>query len=390
VLALSAVKSPISASAPSIQAGLVSIRAGGVIGDGEVTVTPKDPSSVGPTPPGFVIGDGSYAFDITVSPGVVPVAPIKVCFKLPTIDEQNVCSFRVLHNESGILVDRTSSCDPATKTVCADVASLSPFVTAQPISPQSLTCPANLTVTAPAGQNAVIVNYPPPVLNDAQGAAISCSPPSGSSFVLGTTAVTCTAARSITCTFTVTVNAPVHLPSALDITCPADVSVLATAGQGTAVVNYPPPTVTPASGTTVSCSPPSGSNFPIGATNVICKATDASGDMAVCAFRVTVQTEAGFNICLQDDSSGDTMLINSSTGEYQFKKCADGLTLAGVGRLTIKDGVLVLEDESPDRRVIAEFYEDQNRGHASVQVFSLGMTFTIISRDTSKNTCACP
>jgi subtilisin-like proprotein convertase family protein len=74
--------------------------------------------------------------------------------------------------------------------------------------PCAITCPANQTVKT-LGTSAV-VNYPPPTTSGQCG-AVTCTPPSGSNFPVGTTTVTCVAAGAnpVTCAFTVTVmNVP--------------------------------------------------------------------------------------------------------------------------------------------------------------------------------------
>ncbi|WP_318618939.1 HYR domain-containing protein [Priestia megaterium] len=51
-------------------------------------------------------------------------------------------------------------------------------------------------------------------------------------------------------------------------------------------------------GVTTSCSPPSGSFFPIGTTPVTCTATDAVGNTATCSFTITVtQAEPPIDCC---------------------------------------------------------------------------------------------
>jgi len=74
------------------------------------------------------------------------------------------------------------------------------------------------------------------------------------------------------------------------IICTGDITVGNTPGQCGAVVNYPPPQVVDSCpGAIVSCSPPSGSFFPAGATTVTCTATDpCGGGSAICSFTVTV------------------------------------------------------------------------------------------------------
>jgi hypothetical protein len=78
-------------------------------------------------------------------------------------------------------------------------------------TPPTIMCPANVTATAPPGQTSAIVTYPAPTVSDnCPGATASCAPPSGSSFPLGTTTVTCTATdasnNQSSCNFTVSVS----------------------------------------------------------------------------------------------------------------------------------------------------------------------------------------
>ena len=73
------------------------------------------------------------------------------------------------------------------------------------------------------------------------------------------------------------------------ITCPANVEVILSLGQLSAVVNYPAPVATDDSGSvTVTSSPASGSVFPLGMTTVTATATDPSGNHATCTFSVAL------------------------------------------------------------------------------------------------------
>ena len=69
------------------------------------------------------------------------------------------------------------------------------------------------------------------------------------------------------------------------LTCPANVTVSNDANQCGAVVSYPPPTTSGTCGT-VTCSPASGSFFPVGLTTVTCSATGAPHP--TCSFTVRV------------------------------------------------------------------------------------------------------
>jgi hypothetical protein len=79
------------------------------------------------------------------------------------------------------------------------------------------------------------------------------------------------------------------------ITCPANITQSNDPGRCDAVVNYPPPTT---SGTCAAptCTPPSGSMFPVGTTTVTC--TTAGPPQRQCTFTVTVNdTEAPMITC---------------------------------------------------------------------------------------------
>ena len=72
---------------------------------------------------------------------------------------------------------------------------------------------------------------------------------------------------------------------------PPDISGIAPPGAASTAVTFSTPSATDnRSVPTVSCSPASGSNFPIGLTTVTCTATDAAGLTATTSFTVTVTT----------------------------------------------------------------------------------------------------
>ncbi len=98
---------------------------------------------------------------------------------------------------------------------------------------------------------------------------------------------------------------------------------------------------------------------------------------------------AFFDLCLQDESNGNILQVNLTTGAYQFTNC-HGFTLGGTGAITIKGCYVTLQVNGPDRRVLARIDTCMKSGTASVQVFSPGRTFTVLDRNTTNNTCACP
>jgi hypothetical protein len=120
--------------------------------------------------------------------------------------------------------------------------------------------------------------------------SVTCVPPSGSFFPLGTTVVTCTATDTSgnrsTGQFTVTVRDTVP-PTIAPI---ANVVVEQQSRAGTAAT-YPTVSVSDIcdASPTVTFQPPSGSTFPLGVTTVTVKATDASGNASSTTFTVTVR-----------------------------------------------------------------------------------------------------
>ena len=96
-----------------------------------------------------------------------------------------------------------------------------------------------------------------------------------------------------------------------------------------------------------------------------------------------------FDICLQDESNGNLLRVNSTTGAYEFTDCK-GVTIGGTGRITRRGCLITLEVNGPDRRVLARIDTCMKSGTASVQLFSTGRNFSVFDRNIANNTCACP
>jgi hypothetical protein len=156
------------------------------------------------------------------------------------------------------------------------------------------TIDAHASVIVTTASAAITVNYALPATHDAadgDGLA-ACAPASGSTFPVGTTAVSCTAAdhagNAAATTFTVIVSNDVKPPK---VKVPNHVTVEATAlstlGQiVTFVASATDKTEGPLA---VTCTPASGSVFFMGITNVTCSAIDGSGNSATASFPVTVR-----------------------------------------------------------------------------------------------------
>lgn len=146
-----------------------------------------------------------------------------------------------------------------------------------------ITVPANITAeaTSPGG---AVVTFTATATN---GATIVCTPPSGSTFALGTTTVNCTATNaggSDSDSFTVTV---VDTTDPI-LSLPAEITAEATSAAGAAVTYVASASDLADTDVAVQCTPASGATFALGTTTVSCSATDDSGNTATGSFDVTV------------------------------------------------------------------------------------------------------
>lgn len=161
-----------------------------------------------------------------------------------------------------------------------------------------------------AGPGGATVWYSPPTWTDAvdgSGGA-SCFPAPGAMFPLGATTVTCTAADAAgnaaePVSFTVTVSDT----TAPSLSLPADIEAEATGPAG-AEIAYEASATDAVGVAAFGCIPPPGT-FALGATTVLCTASDAAGNEASAGFTVTVVDTTPPTLHLPADAAreGDTL-----------------------------------------------------------------------------------
>jgi uncharacterized delta-60 repeat protein len=98
---------------------------------------------------------------------------------------------------------------------------------------------------------------------------------------------------------------------------------------------------------------------------------------------------SSFDACIEDDSTHDVLLFNSTTGDYQFKKCGSNLVLEGVGSVTKRGCTISLQVNATDRRIQAKVDTCSMRASASVQYQVQGLSFSLIDRNITNNICSC-
>lgn len=95
------------------------------------------------------------------------------------------------------------------------------------------------------------------------------------------------------------------------IACPADLAIRSVSTPSQAVNFDPPGVMGGAPPVQTTCTPASGSTFPLGSTTVNCTATDASSRTAMCSFTVTL---SGFSIGLTKYETFGDSLTAGETG----------------------------------------------------------------------------
>jgi GEVED domain/HYR domain/Lectin C-type domain/Secretion system C-terminal sorting domain len=170
---------------------------------------------------------------------------------------------------------------------CGNVSTASQTITVSDNVAPTITCPANPCVAAAPGQCGAPVNFSATATDNCSGVTVTYSIAPGSVFPVGTTAVTATATDACGNTKSCTFNVIVLDNQNPVITCPANITVNAPAGQCSTAVSYNV-TATDNCSATVSVSPASGTVFNFGTTTVTATATDPAGNTATCSFTVTV------------------------------------------------------------------------------------------------------
>jgi Tol biopolymer transport system component len=168
-----------------VQQGGTAISFTGVTAAGQTTVTTIPAGSAGNVPGGFVLGNVA----VEIASTAITSPPITVCLTAPqNITQAAFNALSLLHNEGGTLVDRTTSRNFATRTVCGLVNSLSPFALGEAVNPGQPGISglvrdvagnpiggASITLTGPETRTAV---------SDSNGLFAFVNLPAGASFTL--------------------------------------------------------------------------------------------------------------------------------------------------------------------------------------------------------------
>ncbi len=160
-----------------------------------------------------------------------------------------------------------------------------------------MTVPANIVTKTDAGKCFAKVNYTEPkVIADCGTASVQkvAGPSSGSSFQVGRTPLSFVATNDVGEQLSATYYVEVQDAEPPTLTCPSDILVKCGNDESSKNVDYNLPKANDNCGNAtveVVSGLASGSSFPLGVSNIKLKATDASGNVAECSFKVTVEKD---------------------------------------------------------------------------------------------------
>lgn len=164
-------------------------------------------------------------------------------------------------------------------------------VTVQDTTAPQLSLPGDqrAEATGPGGAPVTFAVTATDAVTDASDVTVACVPASGTTFPVGTTTVRCTATDEAGNVGRGSVDVVVTDTTAPVLSPLTSLTAEATGATG-APVTFAPTASDVVDGTVVvTCTPPSGSTFPLTTTNVDCRATDRAGNTATGSFTVTVR-----------------------------------------------------------------------------------------------------
>ena len=75
-----------------------------------------------------------------------------------------------------------------------------------------------------------------------------------------------------------------------------------------------------------------------------------------------------FDTCLKDNTNGNLLQWNSTTGVYTFTDCATGFTLSGTGTAALVNNMRMLTDSRSNRKISAAWNIGQRTGTATIDI----------------------
>jgi hypothetical protein len=334
------VPGPISAPATGAAGAVVTFTASAsdaVAGAPDVTCDPASGSTfpIGSTTVTCTAQDaagntGTGSFQVTVADTSAPTVTVPSPITTPSTSASGAVVTFSASAMDAIDGARTVTCSPASgsmfpigattvacsaQDVAGNIGSANFQVTVTDAQPPTVTVPADITTPATSAEGAV-VTFTASASDTVDGPRpVACAPAAGSTFPVGDTTVTCSAqdlaGNTGTAAFEVTV-ADTQSPT---VTVPGPLSAVATSAAGAVVTFTASATDVVDGARPVTCSPASGSTFPIGNRTVTCTASDTHGNSGSSSFIVTV-TDAAPTIAVPPTQTVEATGPNGASVKY--------------------------------------------------------------------------
>jgi photosystem II stability/assembly factor-like uncharacterized protein len=94
-----------------------------------------------------------------------------------------------------------------------------------------------------------------------------------------------------------------------------------------------------------------------------------------------------FDICMQDETNGNLLQINSTSGDYRFTSCRKGIVYTGKGTVTVRGCKTTLMARASGQTLTA--LVNTCSRVATAELITQGKTLTITDNDMANNTCGC-
>jgi HYR domain-containing protein/Big-like domain-containing protein len=183
-------------------------------------------------------------------------------------------------------VGRNLAGEPLSRTTWLNVRAA--YIFCADTTPPALQLPADITVEATSAAGALVTFTATASDTNPLQPTVACAPASGTTFPIGATTVRCSATDAAGNTASGSFRVTVADTTAPLLSLPSDINVAAGGASGAIVTFAASATDLSPSSPVVTCTPASGSAFPVGTTTVSCAATDAAGNTANGSFRVSV------------------------------------------------------------------------------------------------------
>ena len=114
------------------------------------------------------------------------------------------------------------------------------------------------------------------------------------------------------------------------------------------------------------------------------------------AFQTTKRSEDGeafitkisdYDICMQDETNGNLLQINSTSGDYRFTNCRKGIVYTGKGTVTVRGCKTTLTARAAGQTLTA--LVNTCSRVASAELITQGKSLTITDNDMANNMCGC-